>query len=287
MATTKIAPAAASPGLPFLRRFARGKVLLGMIHLPPLPGSPLWAGGSVERIIDGARRDAEAILEGGLDGWILENYGDVPFFPDRVPPYVLTVMTRIALALPRGTGASKGVLTGVNVLRNDALGALAVAAAALLDLIRVNVHTGAMVTDQGIIQGRAAETLRERARLGAPVAIAADVLVKHAAPLGGGGPEAAAWAAKDLAERGLADALIVSGPATGAPADLDRLRTVRTAVPGKPLLVGSGADAASIGAILEIADGAIIGTSLKKGGDVHAPVDRRRVRAILRAAGRN
>jgi len=269
----------------FLDRCGRKKVLLGMVHLPPLPGSPGHRGESVESIARRARRDAEAILAGGMDGWVLENFGDVPFRKERVPPHVIAIMTRIALSLPGGEGR-RPALRGVNVLRNDAPGALAVAFAAGLDFIRVNVHAGAMVTDQGIVEGRAAETLRERARLGASVAVAADVLVKHAAPLAGGVLADPAASARDLVERALADALIVSGPATGSPTDLGRLRAVAAAVPGTPVLAGSGATDGTIADLLEVAAGAIVGTWLKEGGDVRAPVDRRRVRAIVGAAAR-
>jgi membrane complex biogenesis BtpA family protein len=270
----------AQESLPFLRRFEKGKVLLGMVHLAPLPGSPFHLGESIEEIIARARRDAEAVLEGGMDGFIIENFGDVPFFAGPVPPHVLTHMTRIALEL----AAPAGALRGVNVLRNDAMGALAIAAAAGLDFIRVNVHTGAMVTDQGIIEGRAAETLRARALLRSPVAIAADVLVKHAAPLGGGPLADPAALALDLVERGGADALIVTGPATGAPVDPERMAVIRRAAPGRPLLLGSGATPETLGKLLASADGAIIGTSLKLGGDPRAPVDARRVRALVKSA---
>jgi uncharacterized protein len=266
--------------LPFLRRFEKGKVLLGMVHLAPLPGSPFHRGESIEEIIARARRDAEALLEGGMDGFIVENFGDVPFFAGPAPPHVLTHMTRIALELT----APAGALRGVNVLRNDAMGALSIAAAAGLDFIRVNVHTGAMVTDQGIIEGRAAETLRARALLRAPVAIAADVLVKHASPLCGGPLADPASVARDLVDRAGADALIVTGPGTGAPVDPERMAVIRRAAPDRPVLVGSGATPDTVGTLLASADGAIIGTSLKLGGDPRAPVDARRVRALVKSA---
>jgi len=255
-----------------------------MVHLPPLPGSPSHGGETLEEIEERARRDAGALLDGGMDGYIMENFGDSPFFKGPVPPHVLTMMTRVALALPCTGGPEKKPLRGVNVLRNDARGALSVAAGAGLDLIRVNVHTGAMVTDQGIIEGRAAETLRTRALLHAPVAILADLLVKHAAPLGGGPLADPAALARDLVERGRADAIIITGPATGAPADLGRLRMVRESVPDSPILVGSGVTSKTVAPILEIADGVIVGSSLKAGGNVLAPVDPRRVRELVRAA---
>jgi membrane complex biogenesis BtpA family protein len=253
-----------------------GKLLLGVVHLRPLPGSPRHDGESIEAIAKAAQRDARAILDAGFDGTIVENFGDVPFEPGAVPSHTIAALTRIVVELPRGA------LAGVNVLRNDALGALAVAAACGLDFIRVNVHVGAMLTDQGILEGRAAETLRTRALVAPSVAILADVRVKHAVPLGVSFD--LRTVARDTVYRGLADGLIVTGSATGSPTNPGDLECVREAVPDHPLFVGSGATAASARRLLEIADGIIVGTSLKCGGRVDAPVDPRRARAFVREA---
>ena len=156
----------------------RSPVILGVIHLPPLPSSPGYAGESLGQLIDRASTEVERLADAGFDGYVIENFGDAPFFPRAVPPVVLTVMTRILSALP-----ARGLRRGVNVLRNDAKGALAVAAAAEADFIRVNVHIGAMVTDQGLIEGQAAETLRLQRQVAPEVQIFADVDVKHARPL--------------------------------------------------------------------------------------------------------
>jgi membrane complex biogenesis BtpA family protein len=176
--------------------------------------------------------------------------------------------------------AAPGPFLGVNVLRNDARAALGLCAACAADFLRVNVHVGAAVTDQGVIEGRAAETLRERGRLAPRALILADVHVKHAVPLGNGD---LGDAAVETHERGLADALIVSGRATGAEAELQDLVRVRERVPAAPLLLGSGVTAHNARAMLAHADGAIVGTWLKAGGDVSAPVERDRV-ARLRDA---
>ncbi len=170
---------------------------------------------------------------------------------------------------------------GVNVLRNDAGAALAVAAATGARFIRVNVHTGGMHTDQGWIEGRAAETLRLRARLCPEVAVLADVLVKHATPPPGLG---LVEAARDAWERGLADGLIVSGAATGAPASLDDVRRVRDALPEAPVLVGSGVTAETVRAALDVAHGVIVGSALEEGGVAGRPVDAGRVRRLMDAA---
>jgi hypothetical protein len=263
----------------FLARLEKGKVLLGVVHLQPLPGSPRNAGRSMDAILAAAKADAETILAAGLDGFILENFGDAPFHGSRVPPHVLTLMTRAAMEVLCGPA-----LVGVNVLRNDARGALAVAAACGLPMIRVNVHTGAMVTDQGILQGEAAETVRERELLAPDVAILADVRVKHAYPLGVGFD--LRTCARDTAYRGLADALIVTGAATGSLPLLDDVKAVREAVPDRPLLVGSGVSRETVREILRHADGIIVGTSIKRRGKVEEPVDLDRARDLVIEARR-
>ena len=247
--------------------------IFGMIHLRPLPGAPLFAG-SLDAVIEAALADARALAAGGCDGMVFENFGDRPFFKDGVPPETVAAMTRLIADVTREVALP----FGVNVLRNDASSALAIAAATGAAFIRVNVHTGAMLTDQGIIEGRAAETLRLRARLAPHVLVFADHRVKHAAPLAEVDEE---QAAKDLRQRGLADAVIVSGRETGAAPDAARFARVRAAVDG-PLLVGSGLSEANAGTFAD-ADGAIAGTSIKRDGRVDAPVDAARVARLVAA----
>jgi uncharacterized protein len=138
------------------------KPAIGMVHLRPLPGSPACEDALAD-IVSAALRDAEAIVEEGMDGLLLENFGDAPFFPDQVPPITVAAMTVVATELRRRFD----VPIGINVLRNDARGALAVAWAAGASFIRVNVLCGARVTDQGIIQGQAHLVIRDRRHLAA------------------------------------------------------------------------------------------------------------------------
>lgn len=258
----------------FTETLRKQKLLLGVVHLKPLPGSPGFGGESLEALAALAKADAERILEAGFDGYILENFGDAPFFKDRVPPHVLTILTRIALELPR-----QNALVGVNVLRNDARGALAIAAACGLQMIRVNVHSGAMVTDQGIIEGDAASTLRDRTAFAPGVAILADVDVKHAAPLSSSFD--LREAARETVYRGLADALIVTGKATGSPAFMTHVKVVREAVHDRPLLVGSGVTRETVKQTLRLADGIIVGTGIKQNGRTEEPVDPVRARNLV------
>jgi membrane complex biogenesis BtpA family protein len=253
------------------------RTLIGMVHLPPLPGSPRWSG-SMERAIATALADARALLDGGMDALLVENHGDVPFTAGRVEAATVAAMAVVVAEVRRAT---VGVPLGVNVLKNDARAALAIATAAGAQFIRVNVHAGAVVADQGIVQTDAYHTLRDRRLLDADVRLFADVQGKHAVPVA---PVEIELEARDLVDRGLADALVVSGRATGEATAIADLKRVRSAVPETPLLVGSGVTADSVAELLSLADGAIVGTSLKRDGDVRQPVDPARVRRLVAAA---
>jgi hypothetical protein len=221
-------------------------------------------------------RDAETLIRGGVNGLLLENFGDAPFARRRVSAGTVAALTTLATAVR----SRFDVPFGINVLRNDALSALAIAVAVDAAFIRVNVLTGARLTDQGIIQGNAHTLLRERSRLRADrIRIFADVNVKHSVALGVERPieEEAA----ETVQRGGADGLIVSGVGTGRPADVAELRRVKQAGGATPVVVGSGLDPESAAAYAADADGFIVGTGLKRDGVVTNPVDEGRVAALL------
>jgi membrane complex biogenesis BtpA family protein len=248
-------------------------LLVGVVHLLPLPGAPLYKG-SMEQILAAARFDADALRLGGCDAVIVENFGDTPFYPDKVPGETIASM---ALALAEVRDVCGMLPVGVNVLRNDAPAALGICAATGASFMRVNVHTSAAVTDQGILQGQAAWTMRERERLCPGVAVLADVHVKHASPLGS---ESAAEAAGDAFQRGMADAIIITGTGTGRSPSGEVLSHVRRTIGKRPILIGSGLTDANAQRLLESADGAIVGTWFKKDGDVTRVVDLDRVRRL-------
>jgi uncharacterized protein len=254
---------------------ANRKTILGVVHLQPLPGSPRW-GGDLQAVIDFAVADARAYERGGAHAVFIENFGDIPFTKSGVGPETIAAMT----AAGRAVRAAVKLPIGFNVLRNDARAALALCMACGGDFIRVNVHTGAMLTDQGLIEGDAYDTLRYRERLRSAAQIFADVHVKHAVPLGDWSLEDSAH---DTVERGLADALIVSGVGTGQPADLQDVEAVRHACPQAKLLLGSGVNTANVKAYLRFADGVIVGSSLKRDGKLANPVDAKRVAALVKA----
>jgi membrane complex biogenesis BtpA family protein len=248
-----------------------------MLHLPALPGAPRF-NGDVAAITDAALRDADALASGGVHGLMLENYGDVPFYPGRVPAHVVAHMTAVAAEVRREFST---LPLGINVLRNDGRSALAVAHAVGARFIRVNVLCGARVTDQGVIEGVAHDLLRDRAILGASdtIRIFADVDVKHSAPLAARPLEVEV---SDTLHRGLADALVVSGSGTGRATDPGQVAAAKQAAGGAaPVFVGSGVSAATLAAYLPYADGFIVGSSFKRGGDARQPVEAARVRELV------
>jgi membrane complex biogenesis BtpA family protein len=187
-------------------------------------------------------------------------------------------MTACAAAVRREV---PGLRLGINVLRNDVEAALAIAAVVGGACVRVNVHTGARVTDQGLVEGEAATTLRSRRALGADaIAIWADVDVKHAAPLAARPIEDEA---KDQFLRGMADALLVTGKGTGASVDLADLARVRAALPDAPILVASGTRESELSRLAEHADGVIVGSALRADGKAGGPIDRARSVAFAAA----
>lgn len=253
--------------------------IIGVVHLLPLPTSPRW-GGSLKAVIDRAEQEAVALASGGVDGIIVENFFDAPFTKDQVDPSVISSMSLIVQRLMQMVT----IPIGINVLRNDAQSAMAIATCTQAQFIRVNVLTGVMATDQGLIEGRAHELLRYRRELGSDVKILADVLVKHARPLSS--PNLTV-AVQDTIERGLADAIILSGWATGSPPDLEDLELAKAAANDTPVFIGSGADWENISTLMQAADGVIACSSLKRRGRRDQPVDPIRVSRFVEAARRS
>lgn len=209
---------------------------------------------------------------------MVENYGDAPYFPGKVPDVTVAGMARIVSAIRDAVDLP----LGVNILRNDAVAALSIAVACEAGFIRVNVLSGTMFTDQGVIEGQAARVARLRASLCPGVEVLADVFVKHATPPAGLQIDEVA---ADLWHRALADGLIVSGSATGRPADRAMIERVRAAVPEARILVGSGVTADRVRDLFGLVDGVIVGTDIKQKGDIHRPVDMGRASAVVRAVG--
>lgn len=249
--------------------------VIGVVHLLPLPLSPRW-GGSLQAVIARAEQEATALAAGGVDGIIVENFFDAPFPKGAVDPVVVSAMTLIVQRLMNLVMLP----VGLNVLRNDAHSALAIASCVEAPFVRVNVLTGAMATDQGVIEGQAYDVLRYRRYLGSRVAILADVLVKHARPLS---TVNLTNAVQDTIQRGLADGIILSGWATGQPPSLEDLELAKAAAGQTPVFIGSGATWENVGNLLEAADGVIVASSLKRQGKIEEPIDPLRVGQFMEA----
>ncbi len=261
-----------------IQTFKTSKPVIGVVHLLPLPTSPRW-GGSLKTVLDRAEQEAVALASGGVDGIIVENFFDAPFTSGQVDPAVISAMSLIVQRLMHMVTLP----IGINVLRNDARSALAIATCTNAQFIRVNVLTGVMATDQGLIEGCAYELLRYRRALGSDVKIFADVLVKHARPLSS--PNLTV-AVQDTIERGLADAIILSGWATGSPPSLEDLELAKAAAHSTPVFIGSGADWQNVASLMQAADGVIACSSLKRHGRRDQPIDPIRVNRFVEAVRR-
>ncbi|MBX9687693.1 MAG: BtpA/SgcQ family protein [Candidatus Obscuribacterales bacterium] len=258
--------------------FSTKKPVIGVIHLLALPGSARFDG-QLDMTLARAEQEAAALASGGVDGIIIENFFDTPFTKSRVDTATACAMTLAAQKVK----AISALPLGINVLRNDAKTALAVASVVGAQFIRVNVLTGAMLCDQGIIEGEAHDLMLYRRQLGMDrkIAVFADVMVKHAVPLG-------QWSdikqqALDTVKRAMADAIIVSGKATGNAPDLEDIKAVRQVLPETPILVGSGSSKENAAQMLAYADGIIVASTLKRQGILENPIDVERTRSLVDA----
>jgi membrane complex biogenesis BtpA family protein len=257
--------------------------LIGVLHLPALAGAPgarrLHPAEALRMAGMRAVEEAKALAKAGFGGLILENFGDAPFYKTAVPPETIASLAVIAAAVRE----SVSIPLGVNVLRNDAKAALAIAAVTGCDFIRVNVLAGVSATDQGLIEGCAAELLRERDRLGAEIAIFADARVKHARSLSA---DDLSVEIEDLALRSGADGVIITGKTTGRAVERETLEAALLAkrLHRIPIWIGSGANSENIGELRAEGFGVIVGSDLRKGGRAGAPLDGNRMRLFISAA---
>lgn len=259
--------------------FGVKKPIIGMLHLPPLPGSPLYGGETIAQIIETTLTDLDAYISGGVNGFIVENHGDIPFLkPEDIGPETISVMSVIAAEVVR-LSKPKNLPVGINCLANHAIGALAVAKAAMADFIRVNQWVNAYIANEGFVEGKAGQVLRYRSHIRADeVVVFADVKVKHGSH--------SIVADRSIAEQVrdalffIADVLIVTGFRTGDPPSIETLKEMKD-ISHVPLLAGSGVNFENVEAIIAYADGAIVGTSLKEDGSWHNRVDSQRVKRMM------
>jgi len=255
--------------------FPAPKPVIGMVHLWPLPGAPGYTGYGMQVIVEHALRDAEALVQGGVDGLVVENMWDLPYYVGNdVKPEAMTAQAVAAAEVVN----SFPVPVGINVIHNGGVVCLAIAVASGARFIRVCILTGARVWDTGEFDhGCAAELMRKRKELAADgIHIFADVDKKHSVPF----PGIDLQTHIQWTEFYGADALIVSGKFTGNAPDVEKVREAKR-LATRPVLIGSGCSAENAAAFLQYADGIIVGTSLKRDGVMENAVDAARVSALM------
>jgi membrane complex biogenesis BtpA family protein len=258
------------------RLFISSKPLIGTIHCLAFPGSPRYQGESIKSIIQHAVEEARAYAEGGMDGLIVENAWDLPFLrPEDIWYETVATMSVVAERVRESTTLP----IGINVLANAGEAAIAVAQASGASFIRVNQWVNAYVSNEGIVQGNSARILRYRSALRAhDISIFADVHVKHGAH--------AMVADRSVEEQARdveffdADVAIATGNHTGDATPLEEIGNIRKGT-YLPVLIGSGLSVGNAYDLMEKADGAIVGTSLKENGAWWGRVSVDRVRALV------
>ena len=258
--------------------FAKPKPIIGMVHLPPLPGSVGYTGYGMQQIIDFALRDAHTLVEGGVDGIMVENMWDLPFaVGTQVSPEQMCTQAVAASQVVRAVKLP----VGINVVHNGGRVVLAIAIAAGARFIRVCLLTGAQVWDTGEFDhGCARELLTTRKLAQAEeIKLFCDVDKKHSVRFPGIDLETHI----EWTEFYLADALIISGKMTGSAPSVDKVKLARSIVgERRPILMGSGTTPENIAEFLKYADGAIVGFGIKEGRPEN-PVSLERVKRYMEA----
>ena len=249
-------------------------IIYGVVHLKSLPGSP----GNylhLDEIIELAQEDVNNLIFGGVDGIIIENFGDTPFVKDDISKRTLASFTTVV----ENIEYDRDIKVGINVLRNDGISALSIAEATKADFVRINVLNNVMMyTDQGMIEGQAHEIAQFKNSLNKEIEIYADVFVKHAVPPEGSKIENHT---EELIHRAGADVVIVTGDGTGHEINIEDLNKVRYIVPQGKLAIGSGVNEENIEQYVDIADILIIGTNFKVDQDVSKRIDQRSVEKLI------
>lgn len=256
--------------------FGRTGPIIGMAHLPPLPGTPEYDGSlGVEGIVEHVARDVAALQAGGVDAIMFGNEGDRPYLL-KVGPEVIATMARVVTQLRPDVK----VPFGVDVLW-DPEAALAVAKATGALFVR-EIFTGVFASDMGIWQPNAGAALRYRRSIDAGnVRCFFNINAEFAHPLDA---RPLARIARSVVFSSLADAICVSGPMTGESVATSHLEEVKTAIPETPVIANTGVRADNVAQVLRVADAVIVGTSLKRDGITWNPVDPERVKRFVAAA---
>jgi len=244
-----------------------------MAHLPALPGTPRYdAEGGMQAIVDWVRRDVDILIGSGVDGILFCNEDDRPY-SFKVGHEAVAAMARVVAEC-----RPKALPFGVDLMW-DPRAAMAVAAATGASFIR-EVVTGVYESDMGLWSPDAADLLRYRRTLGADrVQVFANITPEFASALG---TRSVADRARSVAVSSTPDAILIAGPMAGAEPDLAWLRDAKGAVGETvPVLLNTGARIENIADFLQVADGAIVGSTFKVEGYTWNPVDPTRVQAFM------
>ncbi len=259
--------------MPFDFFAGRKKAVIAMAHIGALPGAPLYdAAGGMDALIEGVASDVDKLQDGGVHAIMFGNENDRPY-QLTAPPEALAAMTAVVAAIkPR-----LKVPFGVNFLW-DPVATVAMATATGASFAR-EIFTGLFASDMGLWQPKAAEALRLRRNLGRDdLKLLFNINAEFASSLD---QRPIALRAKSAVFSSLADAILVSGPITGQPADASDLRTVREALPDMPIFANTGVNLDNVRDTLSIADGCVIGTHFKVDGNTWNAVDGDRVKRFM------
>lgn len=259
--------------------FPIAKPIIATLHLPPLPGAPFYQGQPMTELLEYTLEETRDLIDTGVDGFIIENHGDIPFLkPDKFGYETVAAMTYIGAEVQK-YAAAHGKPVGVNCLANAAIPALAIGKAIGAQFVRINQFVNAYIANEGFVEGLAGEILRYRSGIKAEeIAIFSDVHVKH-----GSHSIVADRSVVEQAKDALffcSDVLICTGNRTGDAPDEEEINSIKV-TPNTPVLIGSGLDCANAEHLLSIADGAIVASYFKTGGVWYHKVAKDRVEQFM------
>lgn len=257
--------------------FGVKKPIIGMIHSLPMPGAPRFKNYKLDDVYKYGIEEALRLKEGGVDGIMLENGWDLPFAkPDEIGSETVAAMAVLGWQIREATGLP----LGINTLGNAAMASLAAAKACKAQFIRVNQFANAYVANEGFVEGKAGQIMRYRAWIEAEdVKVMADVHVKHGSH--------SITADRPLAEQARdaeffdADVLIATGQRTGDATPVSEVKGIQEAVI-LPVIIGSGLTVDNCREIMSVADGAVVGSSIKEGGVWWGKVSVEQLKALMK-----
>ena len=257
------------------------KPIIGMIHALPTAGSPKGYVCNIDELYEHGIREAKTLMDGGVDALLIENAGDVPFLkPEKIGLETIALMSVLGSKIVKEVN----IPVGFNIVANAALASLACAKASGAQFVRVNQWANAYIANEGFVEGAAADALRYRNQIDAKdVLIFADVHVKHGSHAIVS-DRSVAEQARDVAFFN-ADVVIATGTRTGHQTSVEEIQEIKKGS-NLPTIVGSGLTAENAKEILTVADGAIVGVSLKDSGNMSGNTDINKVKHLMDIVGK-